>query len=282
VAPIAALVAALALVGAVACGTPAPVATPAPTSSMPSASTSTSTTIAFAGRGFSDADNGRTAEVAVGQVVTVILHSSDYVFAPPSDLSVLRDDGPPTVTPGGPACVEVGGCGTVVASFVALAPGEAALSADRPGCVEPECPPGTAHWEIAFQVVGENPPVPPSTVAEPTTTVATDPLLESEVRGTVLFSPVCPVESIPPDPACAPRPGPADIELVRPDGSVAAAAGAGDDGSFAIAVAPGRYAVGATVRGPGIGGGCQADPPEVTVDPGAPATVTISCDTGIR
>jgi hypothetical protein len=100
----------------------------------------------------------------------------------------------------------------------------------------------------------------------------------------VTFSPTCPVEQIPPDPACAPRPGPAHIELVRADGSVAAQGDAGANGQFAITVAPGTYAVHATTL-PGsaaIGRGCTATPASVRVTPAAGADVTVSCDTGIR
>lgn len=104
----------------------------------------------------------------------------------------------------------------------------------------------------------------------------------SGVKGTVQFSPVCPVERIPPDPQCAPRPGAADIQLVRPNGTVAAQARAGPDGQFSIAVAPGTFAVRASAPAPGPGKGCQVEPAEVTVVAGAVATVVVRCDTGIR
>ena len=96
----------------------------------------------------------------------------------------------------------------------------------------------------------------------------------------MLFSPVCPVERIPPDPQCAPRPGAADIQLVLPNGTVAAQARAGSDGQFSMVVAPGPYAVRASAPAPGPGKGCQVD--EVTVVAVAVATVVVRCDTGIR
>jgi hypothetical protein len=256
------------------CGQPAPVAPAPPVSSS---TTAIPTTIPASAVGFSDNDNGRSVDVALGQQVTVILHSADFAFAPPSDPSVLRDDGDPTVTPGGPSCTEVAGsgCGTIVASFVGLAPGNAELRADRTGCTEPDCPQSAAHWELLLHVVGADPRASTSIPAPP-------PERDGEVRGTVRFSPVCPVERAPPDPECAPRPGPAAIDLVGADGIVAASARAGDDGAFVVPVAPGRYALRANVSGSASGEGRQANPATVVVAPGAAATVAVSCDTGIR
>lgn len=110
--------------------------------------------------GLSDADHGRTVTVAAGQRVTVILHSSEFVFAPPTNEAVLRADGPPTVTASPPTCVEEpgSGCGTVVASFVGQAPGDAQLVAERPGCALPECGPSDARWRLAVRVVDRDQP----------------------------------------------------------------------------------------------------------------------------
>ncbi len=247
----------------------------------PTASTTTTTGLAPP-LGFSDADDGRSATIAVGQQLTVILHSSDFVFRNPSDPAVLRADGPPTVTPGGPSCVEGpgSGCGTVVATFVGLASGEVELRADRAACSEPECAPADAHWRLSVHV-GEPSAAPTTTTTTATATTATADL-ESEVRGTVVFSPTCPVERVPPDPACAPRPGAATVELARLDGTVVARYPAGPDGIFNIRVAPGTYTVLASASLSGIGGGCQADPAEVTTGPGESTTITVTCDTGIR
>jgi hypothetical protein len=270
----------LVLAAATACGTSTPAVTaPAPTSAT-SATSSTSVRAVDAGLGFSDRDNGRSATVAAGQRITVILHSSDFVFAPASDASVLREDGSPTVTPGGATCTDPAGagCGTVVAGFVAVGPGEAAIVADRASCVEPGCPPAAAHWQLTVRVADT---VPPSTTGPTTTTTAPAvPPAGSEVTGTVRFSPVCPVERLPPDPACAPRPGPADIELVGPDGVVAASTTAGEDGAFTIPVPPGSYEVRAAAGT--LGRACQPDPAQVIVAPASSVSVSVSCDTGIR
>jgi hypothetical protein len=224
--------------------------------------------------GFSDADNGRAVNVLVGQRVTVILHSSDFVFGAPTGPAIVPVD-QPTVTPGGPDCIEGpgSGCGTVVASFVGLGLGDAELLADRVACVEPACGEADAHWRLQVHVVDE-------ATANATTTVTV--ALGSEVRGTVLFSPICPVETDPPDPSCAPQPGPATIELARPDGIVVAQDQAGDDGEFSLSVPPGVYTVLTFGPDSAVGGGCVADPAEVALEPETSTTITVTCDTGIR
>ncbi len=249
------LVVVLALAG---CRDPDPAAVPPPT-----------TRPAPGPLGFSDADDGRIVTAAVGQRVTVILHSSEFVFGEPSDPAVLRPDRPPTVTPSPPTCLETptSGCGTIVASFVGLAPGAASVTAERAGCVAPECDPALARWHLTVRVVDST-----------TTTMAP----RGEVVGTVRFGPVCPVESDPPDPDCAPRPGWGTVELARADGIVVASDRTDDGGAFAIAVPPGDYRVLAFPAQSALGGGCQADPARVTVADGTSTTVDVTCDTGIR
>ena len=273
----------------VACSDSQPVTTAPPTTSVTSTTTTTTTTTStgLAPVGFSDADNGRTADVIAGQRVTVILHSADFEFGASTDPEVLRADGLPTVTPGGAGCVEGpgSGCGTVVASFVAVAPGDADLQADRAACAEPACAPADAHWRLLVHVIDTVVPATtttPTPTPTPTTVAAVQVPGPAEVRGTVLFSPVCPVERNPPDPACAPRPGPATVQLSRTDGIGFAEDQAGDDGRFSMAVPPGVYTVHAFGAASGIGGGCQPDPAEVTLEPDTSTTVTVSCDTGIR
>ena len=231
------------------------------------------TTVPLPPLGFSDADNGRSVHVAVGQRLTVILHSSQFLFGDPSDPAVVQADGAPTVTPGGESCVEGpgSGCGTVVANFVSLAPGNAELRADRSTCAEPDCAPADAHWRLVLRVGDPSTP--------PVTTTTLD--LGSEVVGTVVYSPTCPVEMVPPDPACEPRPGPAIIELARPDGIVVAQARVGESGAFVLSVSPGTYTV--VVFAPStLGGGCVADPAELTTELDTSTAVTVNCDTGIR
>jgi hypothetical protein len=104
----------------------------------------------------------------------------------------------------------------------------------------------------------------------------------SGVAGGVLFSPTCPAQQVPPSPACAPRPGPAHIQLLRANGTVAAQGDAGSDGQFFLAAKPGSYSVTATTPPPMVGRGCTVDPTQVTVPNGVVAHVSVSCDTGIR
>ncbi len=126
--------------------------------------------------------------------------------------------------------------------------------------------------------------IPSTTAASTVPSTSPTPATSSGVRGTVLFSPTCPVEQIPPLPGCAPRPGPAHIQLVRGDGTVAASGNAGSDGTFAISVGPGSYTVVAhtVATSAAIGRGCTASPSAVTVTRGRTETVAVSCDTGIR
>ncbi|MCA1675610.1 MAG: hypothetical protein LC799_26670 [Actinobacteria bacterium] len=158
---------------------------------------------------------------------------------------------------------------------------ESALRADGQARSSTTVPTSTT---VAGRLTTTVPATSPTTA--PITAVTTSPTTRagarSGVKGTVLFSPVCPVERPRPDPECAPRPGAADIQLVRPNGTVAAQGRAGSEGHFGVVVAPGFYAVRATADAPGPGKGCQVEPAEVTVVAGAVALVAVSCDTGIR
>lgn len=135
------------------------------------------------------------------------------------------------------------------------------------------------------------PPSTPSSAVRPTTTVTattappttpTTPVASSGVQGSVRFGPVCPVERIPPDPLCAPRPGAAHIQLLGVNGRPAAEGDAGGDGRFSIPVGPGTYVVSAIAPTPGPGRGCEVEPAKVTVVAGSFSAVAVTCDTGIR
>lgn len=117
--------------------------------------------------------------------------------------------------------------------------------------------------------------VGPSATVSTTTTA-------SGVAGTVRFGPVCPVERIPADLACAPRPGAASIRLDPSGGRPAITGTAGADGRFSIPAPPGVYAVSATATAASPGRGCSADPPQAMVVAGTFVTVSVLCDTGIR
>jgi len=83
----------------------------------------------------SDADNGKTVTVAVGDRVIVTLHSTYWQIDAGSDPAVLRKDGATAYAPSGD-CVPGGGCGTATASFTALASGHARVAASRTSCGE--------------------------------------------------------------------------------------------------------------------------------------------------
>jgi len=101
------------------------------------------------------------------------------------------------------------------------------------------------------------------------------------VRGTVSAGPTCPVERVPPDPACAERPvagavlvftGAAGTEVTR----VTSAA----DGSFSVELAPGAYRLTAEPVDGLMG---TPAPIDVQVEFGGPMTeLQVSYDTGIR
>jgi hypothetical protein len=102
------------------------------------------------------------------------------------------------------------------------------------------------------------------------------------LTGRVVAGPICPVERMPPDPACAPRP--LEVALrVRPvdGGRAAVTARSGADGHFRLRLAPGEYEVRALSRG-GSPYPRPLRPFEVRVHAGRFTHVTITYDTGIR
>lgn len=114
-----------------------------------------------------------------------------------------------------------------------------------------------------------------SSQAPPSATAA------ARIVGRATAGPVCPVETIPPNPACAPRPVPNAIIVVRDaSGAEVARATTGADGTFEITVAPGRYVVEALP----VSGlmGAPAPQTDVIVATSAPTTVDFGYDTGIR
>jgi hypothetical protein len=100
------------------------------------------------------------------------------------------------------------------------------------------------------------------------------------IRITALAGPTCPVERVPPDPACAPRPVLGTTIVVQDaQGNEIAKALTDASGVAFIAVKPGLY----VVRGVDTGTLPTApEPQQAEVAAGQVAEVTLSYDTGIR
>ena len=85
----------------------------------------------------SESDAGTTVRVTVGSTLVVVLHSTYWGFASPSNTAVLRQVGGVTTVPVlPPACVPGGGCGTVSVTYQAAAAGQSEISASRTTCGE--------------------------------------------------------------------------------------------------------------------------------------------------
>jgi hypothetical protein len=100
------------------------------------------------------------------------------------------------------------------------------------------------------------------------------------VSGVVTAGPTCPVVTNPPNPNCAERPvARAELVILDQDGNEVARTSAGEDGTFAIQLAPGSYRL---VPQPVDGLMGTAPPVDFVVDAGEPTELQISYDTGIR
>ena len=113
----------------------------------------------------------------------------------------------------------------------------------------------------------------------PAVTTGGTPPGTSGVRGTISLGPTCPVERIPPDPACADKPYATAVVVYRAGSKAPLIIGNSDAaGAFTLPLAPGSYTLQA-------GSGTmlpRCAPITVTVAANAYATTSISCDTGIR
>lgn len=101
----------------------------------------------------------------------------------------------------------------------------------------------------------------------------------SGVIGQITLGPSCPVERIPPDPNCAPKPYQTKIDLTNHLGSgVIASTESDENGRFKIDIAPGKYDLHA-------GGGKilpRCAPQTVEIKAENFIYTALSCDTGIR
>ncbi len=99
------------------------------------------------------------------------------------------------------------------------------------------------------------------------------------VSGSVTLSPVCPVERIPPDPQCAPRPFVTQIKILDANGgTLVKTVQSLSDGSFTLTLPYGNY----TLQAAGGNPLPRCSPIKLSVQTPTVNKVSISCDTGIR
>ena len=97
------------------------------------------------------------------------------------------------------------------------------------------------------------------------------------LTGKVLLSPTCPVERIPPDPQCAPKPY-ATLVTISTTHNFYMVLHSATDGSFFTPLPAGQYTI--MTHESGLYPSCRSQ--QVTVTDKATTTIVIDCDTGIR
>lgn len=103
----------------------------------------------------------------------------------------------------------------------------------------------------------------------------------SGIRGTALLGPICPVERIPPDPACVPKPYETNLVLTPTDQSRVITEFSSDaNGRFEVKTQPGEYAI-HSATATNILPYCASDG-AVRVNVNSYTEITVNCDTGIR
>lgn len=101
----------------------------------------------------------------------------------------------------------------------------------------------------------------------------------SGISGTVTLSPTCPVEHIPPEPQCAPKPYATTIEIMKAgNATILKTVQSDENGTFQVELEPGTYELQAK------GGATLPRCLNVSVEVKAEqySSAEISCDTGIR
>jgi hypothetical protein len=99
------------------------------------------------------------------------------------------------------------------------------------------------------------------------------------LEGIVTLSPTCPVERMPPDPQCAPRPYVTEVQAVRTsDRKVEGLTRTTSEGTFVLDLPAGMY----HIRAEGGKVLPQCGETTVTIISGERTHIDISCDTGIR
>jgi len=138
-----------------------------------------------------------------------------------------------------------------------------------------DCPSGCIHqhrWTFSVSSAGGVTPTGESGDALPQV---------GAVTGNVTAGPVCPVERLPPDPSCAPRPVAGALMIVQTTaGREVARTTSAADGTFHLTLAPGAYHL---VPQPVAAYMGTAQPIDFRVEVGEPTPeLEVSYDTGIR
>lgn len=101
-----------------------------------------------------EANKDQSLAISVGATVTLVLHNIYWKVQGSSNPAVLALVGPPVYSGAGPiACIPGTGCGTLTASFKAVAPGSAVIFASRTSCGEAlQCTGGAGTFEVTVVV----------------------------------------------------------------------------------------------------------------------------------
>ena len=101
----------------------------------------------------SEADNGRSIQILRGERVLLVLHSTYWQLEGSGAPSILAAEGTPLIEAHRKECVPGGGCGTITQSFVGVAAGQAAITAERKVCGEALlCPPERRLFKVIVDV----------------------------------------------------------------------------------------------------------------------------------
>lgn len=108
------------------------------------------------------------------------------------------------------------------------------------------------------------------------------PTSHGRVSGRVVLSPVCPVQHIPPDPACAPKPYKTTL-LIRGQvsGHLYKTVRTSSTGTFALLMAPGKYIL-QVKQGAIVSMYPRCAVVKFAVAPKKAVKLLMNCDTGIR
>lgn len=129
---------------------------------------------------------------------------------------------------------------------------------------------GTSNYLIHFRVLA----IPPDATKQSSG--------DGGVRGQVLLGPVCPVERIPPDPACAPKPFKSTIEVWSTlTGSKYKPVATDASGIFRLSLTPGSYGLRVS-RSTNSSPYPRCSEVAMVVVARKSQNVTVNCDTGIR